>query len=149
MTNYQLSKHFCFCPSYFHQMELNNKEKYNLIFSFDKNRKKSVLKYCSYVKTIILKMKKILDFYENKTWLFGKTLIKAGISKDYGATQIYLETYYAVSPAKFDLKGFISIKHTLLIKWEKIIQLLYKKLFLKKIVLFQYRSKRNKSPIKS
>ena len=88
MTNYQLSKYFCFCLSYFHQMELNNKEKYNLIFSFDKDRKKSVLKYCSYVKTIILKMKKI-------------------------------------------------------------IQLLYKKLFLKKIVLFQYRSKRNKSPIKS
>ena len=50
--------------------------------SFDEDKIKSVKKYCNYVKFIALKMKKILEFYENKTWLFGKTLIKAGISKN-------------------------------------------------------------------
>ena len=149
MTNYKLSKAFNFSHTYFGVIQKSNLEKYNTIFSFDEDKIKSVKKYCAYVKSIVFKMQEILEFYENKTWLFGKTLIKAGISKNYGATQIYLETYYALSSVNLDFKGCISINYTLLNKWEKIIKLLYKKLFLKKIVLFQYRAKRNKSPIKS
>ena len=143
MTNYALSKHFDFNPDYFGCMQCNTLDRYNKIMSYDDNKIVSVKKYANYIKSLVFKMRKILEFYENKTWLFGKTLVDNKIYKNRGKTQIYLEVYASAMYFKCDLMGFLSLKEALIKRYERIIGLLYKKLFLKKLLLFAYRSKRN------
>lgn len=141
MTNYALSKHFCFKPYYFGSIQCSNPERYNKIMSYDKDKKISVLKYADYIKSLVFKMKEIVEFYENKTWLFGKTLVDNNIYLNRGKTQIYLEVYASVMYFKCDLIGFLSANSSSIERWQRIIDLLYKKLFLKKLLLFTYRNK--------
>ena len=143
MTNYALSKHFGFKPYYFGSIQCNNPKRYNKIMSYHVDKKKSVKQYADYVKSLVFKMKEIVEFYENKTWLFGKTLVNNNIYLNRGKTQIYLEVYASVMYFKCDLMGFLSANSLSIQTWERIIGLLYKKLFFKKLLLFTYRSKRN------
>lgn len=143
MTNYALSKHFGFKPYYFGSIQCNNSKRYNKIMSFDNNKILSVKKYANYIKSLVCKMKQIVEFYENKTWLFGKTLVENNIYLNRGKTQIYLEVYASVMYFKYDLIGFLSANSASIERWERITALLYKKLFLKKMLLFTYRPKRN------
>lgn len=143
MTNYALSKHFGFKPYYFGSIQCNNLERYNKIMAYDNDKKISVKKYADHIKTLVFKMKEIVEFYENKTWLFGKTLVENNIYLNRGKTQIYLEVYASVMYFKYDLVGFLSANSLSIERWERIIELLYKKLFLKKLLLFTYRAKRN------
>jgi hypothetical protein len=140
MTNYRLSLHFKLNPNYFGSMDCISNDKYTFIMSFHADKKKSVLKYIDYVKTLIQKMENILEFYSNKEWLYGKKLFEAKIS-NYGARkQVYLEDCKAIYTPRESMIDYFSINFSTIQKWESIIKLLYKKLFLKKIVLFRYRA---------
>ena len=143
MTNYALSKYFGFKPYYFGSIQCNNLDRYNKIMSYDNDKKVSVKKYADYIKSLVFKMKEIVEFYENKTWLFGKTLVDNNIYLNRGKTQIYLEVYASIMYFKCDLIGFLSANSSSIKRWQIIIALLYKKLFLKKLLLFTYRAKRN------
>lgn len=143
MTNYALSKYFGFKPYYFGSIQCNNLDRYNKIMSYDDNKILSVKKYADHINSLVFKMKEIVEFYENKTWLFGKTLVDNNIYLNRGKTQIYLEVYASIMYFKCDLIGFLSASSASIERWQRIIALLYKKLFLKKLLLFIYRSKRN------
>ena len=108
MTNYALSKYFGFKPYYFGSIQCNNLDRYNKIMSYDDNKILSVKKYADHINSLVFKMKEIVEFYENKTWLFGKTLVDNNIYLNRGKTQIYLEVYASIMYFKCDLIGFLS-----------------------------------------
>lgn len=141
MTNYFLSQKFCLNTSYFGSMECNNKEKYNFIMSFDFNKIKSVNFYIQFVKKLILKMENILDFYTNKEWLYGKKLFDNKISNFGARKQVYLEDCKSIYQYRETTNKYLSISYSVILRWKLIIDLLYKKLFLKKLLLFTYRNK--------
>lgn len=143
MTNYALSLKFNFKPYYFGSMECNNKEKYDFIMSFDTNKIKSVNLYIKFVKNTIFKMEKILYFYTNKEWLYGKRLFDNKISNFGARKQVYLEDCKAIYQYRETINEYLSISYSVILRWKLIIDLLYKKLFLKKLLLFTYRNKLN------
>ena len=104
MTNYRLSSHFKLKPCYFGSMECNSNDKYTFIMSFDDDKKKSVLKYIHYVKTLIQKMEKILEFYSNKEWLYGKKLFEAKIS-NYGTESYKIRDEFNGKALNFNFRG--------------------------------------------
>lgn len=77
MNDYNLSILYNRCPSYFSQLKLNNPEKYDFIFSFDKNRVNSLKKYFLFVEKIVNKISYILNFYDNSD--YGKFLKEIGL----------------------------------------------------------------------
>lgn len=149
MTNYALSLKFNLKPYCFGSMQCNNKEKYDFIMSFDTDKIKSVNLYTRFVKNTIFKMEKILDFYTNKEWLYGKILFNNKISNFGARKQVYLEDCKSIFQYRQTINEYLSISYFLILKWKLIIDLLYKKLFLKKLFLFTYRNKLNKTTILS
>lgn len=143
MTNYALSLKFDFKPYYFGSMQCSNKEKYDFIMSFNINKIKSVNLYIQFVKNIIFKMENILDFYTNKEWLYGKILFDNKISNFGARKQVYLEDCKSIYQYRETTNEYLSISYSVILRWKLIIDLLYRKLFLKKLFLFTYRSKRN------
>lgn len=143
MTNYALSLKFDFKPYYFGSMQCNNKEKYDFIMSFNINKIKSLNLYIQFVKNIIFKMENILDFYTNKEWLYGKILFDNKISNFGARKQVYLEDCKSIYQYRETTNEYLSISYSVILRWKLIIDLLYRKLFLKKLFLFTYRSKRN------
>lgn len=143
MTNYALSLKFNFKPYYFGSMECNNKEKYDFIMSFHTDKIKSVNLYIQFVKNLVLKMENILDFYTNKEWLYGKILFDNKISNFGARKQVYLEDCKTIYQYREAINEYLSISYAVILRWKLIIDLLYKKLFLKKLLLFTYRNKLN------
>jgi hypothetical protein len=143
MTNYALSLKFNLKPYYFGSMECNNKEKYDFIMSFDDYKIKSLNLYIQFVKNTIFKMENILDFYTNKEWLYGKILFDNKISNFGARKQVYLEDCKSIYQYRETTNEYLSISYSVILRWKLIIDLLYRKLFLKKLFLFTYRIKRN------
>lgn len=141
MTNYALSLHFGLNKNYFSVMRCNNIHKYDFIFSFDESKIKSINKFIRYIKNILIKMECILDFYSNKQWLYGKKLGENKISLMNAKKQVYQEDCLSVYRIRFSILDYLSISFLLIQRYEKIIALFSKKLFLKKLLLFTYRSK--------
>ncbi len=143
MTNYALSLKLNFKSYYFGSMQCNSKEKYDFIMSFDTNKIKSVNLYIQFVKNTIFKMENILDFYTNKEWLYGKMLFDNKISNFGARKQVYLEDCKSIYQYRETINEYLSISYSVILRWKLIIDLLYKKLFLKKLLLFTYRNKLN------
>jgi len=119
-----LATEFGFSDVYFFSMRLANKEKYKKIFSFDKDHKKSLIKYIEHVKSVVIQMEEILEEYEFDRKAYGLILRKNELSRNKrNITRVYDNDYQSVFKLREE-KDFISIRKQIVERWEKIIKLL-------------------------
>lgn len=117
----QLYNFFGVSISYFHQVKLNNKVKYDLMLSFDENPKISILKYIDYTKSILDQMEKILHDFEDGE--YGKMLYTNKILNHTNFNAIYDDEVSVVFEIRCELRDYLKIRLLQLRKWGKIIDI--------------------------
>ena len=117
----QLYKFFGVSISYFHQVKTNNKEKYDLMLSFDENPKMSILKYIDYVKSVLDQMEMVLHDFEDGE--YGKMLYKHKILNHTNFNAIYDDEVSVIFAIRDELRDYLKINLLQLRKWEKIIDI--------------------------
>ncbi len=117
MNDHQLSKSFDLEKDYFAVLKHTNREKYNFIFSFDKDRKKSVLKYMNYIEELYSKVIDIFYSFDNP-WKFGIWASECKLYTHPSPTIMQI-TIFKI----FD--NYLSAQWNVVKKLEKIIQFYY------------------------
>ena len=121
VSDSQLARDFDLSYSYFPVMRNVNKEKYEMIFSFDKNRRYSIKKYIEYVSNKIIMMEQVLYSFEKHKSDYGRLVRGLGMSKTTNLAVIYdaecSRVFRIASP-----RDYLTININTLRRWEAVIE---------------------------
>lgn len=107
---------------FFHIMKRQRKEKFDLIFSFNKTDNwESVSMYISYVEQLIIKMGKILYYFEDNIREYGKLARENKIINHPNFTEFYNKEDELIFAVRAEDKDFLCINYQTVVRWEKII----------------------------
>lgn len=107
--------------SYFHMLRKSNKKKYDLIFSFDNDYRKSLDKYLEYIETLIFNMQDVLENYDGKRKEYATLLYKLGLSKTKNYSEVYNNDMRIAYRVRMNKKDFLNISCGIIKKFEAII----------------------------
>lgn len=107
--------------SYFYVLRKRNKEKYDFIFSFDSDYKKSLDKYLEYVETLIFNMQDVLEMYDGKRKEYANLLHRLGLSKMKNSSMGYSVDVNIAYRVRMSKKDFLSIYYGIIKKFEAIL----------------------------
>lgn len=119
-TTYELGR------TYFFMLRKSNKKKYDLIFSFDNDYKKSINKYLEYVESLIFNMQDVLEDYDGKRKEYAVLLYKLGLSKTRNYSMVYSNDISIVYRVRMNKKDFLTISYGVIKKFEAILNELKK-----------------------
>jgi len=117
MNNSELSRHFGFDKDYFAVMKTTNRAKFYYIFTFDKDKVKSVNKYIYYIEELYSKVIDIYYSFDNPSLLIG-WLCRVGVYQNVMLVD-FEKTIFKV----FD--SFLSVQFNIVKKFEDIIMYYY------------------------
>ena len=115
-----LAIHYGFASSYFSVMKNTNQEKFNFVFSFDENKKRSLEKYIEFVSSVISNMEKVLFSFDKKHD-YGVWITKLDLTNIKNLTSVYCSDERAIFKYREE-EEYIGLKFNSLQKWLKIIE---------------------------
>lgn len=107
--------------SYFYTLRKRNKEKYDFIFSFDSDYKKSLDKHLEYVETLIFNMQDVLEMYDGKRKEYANLLYRLGLSKMKNSSMVYSVDVNIAYRVRMSKKDFLIIHYGIIKKFEAIL----------------------------